>query len=306
MCCSAEQPRGSDQHTNTDQHQAPDISRLSPVLQRQWHYAKNAHLGNILIRPYSDRKVWWSCAQCPDGHPHAWEAHVNNRSKGTSCPFCTNKRVCQHNSLASKHPDVAAEFSPRNQGTAHDYTAASGDKVFWQCKLGHEYIASIKCRTLQNRGCPSCFASRNSSQPKQKHPVLTDSPSAVMQFWDSELNAKQGLNPNKLRCRSKKVCNWICHRCPKGRPHRWRARPGTLYVGHRCPCCSGRKACVCNSLESLSPEVAAEWDYTRNTGTPADYTASSSSKVWWHNDTRGSFEAKIYDRTYLRKPLPGA
>ena len=243
--------------------------------------------------------------QCSDGLPHAWEATVDLRSRGRSCPFCANRKVCHHNSLATKRPDIAVELIGRNQHTAHDYTAGSGEKVFWRCKHGHEYVASIDSRTTKNRGCPECFAIRQSSQPQQKHPVLADSQHAMMQYWDSELNTKEGLYLNKITCRSSKVCSWICHSCPRGQPHRWQARPATLYAGHGCPCCSGRKACVCNSLQSLFSDVAAEWDYNRNTGTPADYPAHSSSKVWWYNDNRGSFQNRIADRTYVRKQLPG-
>ena len=245
---SSHQPHGSNQPIGTSQEQGPDISLLSPVLQRQWVHAKNAHLGNRVIKRYSNKKVWWQCDQCPDGHPHEWEALVNSRSCGASCPFCTNKRVCQHNSLATKHPDIATEISFRNRGTAHDYTAGSGKDVLWQCKHGHEWIASINERTTQKNGCPECFASRNSSQPKRRHPVLADSQHAMMRYWNSEMNTKEGLNPNNIKCRSRTRCHWVCHCCPKGLPHRWRASPDTLYGGHGCPCCSGHQACVCNSL----------------------------------------------------------
>ena len=295
---SSYQPYGSDQHLG------PDISLLSSMLQRQWDHAKNAHLGNILIRPYSHKRVWWQCDQCPLGHPHAWEAEV--RSRGRSCPFCASQRVCQHNSLATKHPDIAAEISPRNQGTAHDYTAGSEKNMFWRCKHGHEWTASILKRTIQKNGCPACFASRRASRPQQQHPFLADSHHAMMQYWDSEPNAKEGLDSSEIRCRSNKLCNWVCHCCPKGRPHRWRARPGTMYLGHGCPCCSGHKVCICNSLQSLCPEVAADWDYSRNTGTPDDYPAGSRSKVWWCTDKRGSFQAHIHDRTSDHRRRLGA
>ena len=43
--------------------------------------------------------------------------------------------------------------------------------------------------------------------------------------------------------------------------------------------------------------MAAEWDYERNTGTPAEYTAQSNKKVWWHNSRRGHFQAVIQNRT---------
>ena len=302
---SSHHAHSSSQRTGTSQEQGPDISLLSPILQRQWDHAKNAHHGNILIKPYTDRKVWWRCDQCPHGRPHVWEANIRDRSRGTLCPFCTNKKVCQHNSLATKHPDIAEEFSDRNQGTAHDYIAGSAEKVIWRCKQGHEFSTAICSRTVNNRGCPECFATRKSSQPQQRHPVLADSQHAMLQYWDSELNAKEGLSLKEIRCRSQKVCNWVCHRCPKRRPHRWQATPGTLYKGGGCPCCSGHKACVCNSLRSLCPEVASEWDYTRNTGTPNDYSAGSHSRVWWYNDRRGSFESKINHRTRVRKQLPG-
>ena len=85
----------------------PDISLLADELQKQWHDKLNMHFGNVLIRPGSDRKVWWSCDQCPDGLPHIWKATVLNRTQGTGCPFCSGNTVCQHNTLARKAPEVA-------------------------------------------------------------------------------------------------------------------------------------------------------------------------------------------------------
>ena len=104
-----------------------------------------------------------------------------------------------------------------------------------------------------------------------------------------------------IRCRSSKVCNWICHCCPKGRPHRWQAPAYKVCLGSGCSCCSGHRACICNSLQSLFPEVAAEWDLGRNPGTPADYPAGSGSKVWWYSDKRGSFQSTIKNRTAARR-----
>ncbi len=63
--------------------QGPDTSLLADELQKQWDDRLNMHLGNILIRPDSHRKVWWSCDQCPEGFPHIWEASILNRTFGT-------------------------------------------------------------------------------------------------------------------------------------------------------------------------------------------------------------------------------
>lgn len=119
-------------------------------------------------------------------------------------------------------------------------------------------------------------AIRNSSQPKRRHPFLSDSQHPMMQNWDWELNNKACLDAKKIRCRRPKVANCICRQCPRGQPHRWQATVGSMYFGSGCPCCSGRKACICNSLQSLYPDVAAEWDYSNNTDTPCDYSAHSN------------------------------
>ena len=70
-----------------------------------------------------------------------------------------------------------------------------------------------------------------------------------------------------------------------------------MYQGTGCPCCFGSKVCTCNSLQTLFPDVAAEWDYTKNEGTPSDTTARTKDRVWWHNSKRGYFQATIVSRT---------
>ena len=59
--------------------------------------------------------------------------------------------------LAVLHPDVAKEWHPTKNGefTPRDYTHGSGQKVWWKCKKGHEWDATIAHRT-NGRGCPEC------------------------------------------------------------------------------------------------------------------------------------------------------
>lgn len=282
---------------NTHQQQGPDISQLSPLLQRQWDHAKNAHLGSILVKVHSRHKVWWSCDQCPMGFVHSWVTTVTHRSYGSSCPYCCNKAVCQHNSLATHAPAVAAQFSSRNKRTAHDYTFGTSQHVIWQCEHGHEWSAAVNSRTSHKTGCPECSALRRALQPRKRHPVLTNSQQPVMQRRDWNLNAKAGLDPSKITCSSRKRANWICHCCSKGQPHRWQAIVENVFRGTGCPCCAGRQPCKCNSLQSLFPKIAAEWDYIRNKGTPDDYTAFSAIKVWWYSDKRGHSLSAISSRT---------
>ena len=66
------------------QQEGPNIS-LDSALQQQWDHAANAANAYLGIKPQSNRKVWWNCDQCPDGHLHRWEAVVQNRSNGSGC-----------------------------------------------------------------------------------------------------------------------------------------------------------------------------------------------------------------------------
>ncbi len=85
----------------------PDICELSPQLQQEWHPDNNALLGGIKVKPNSGKRVMWSCTVCPNcpaGIPHVWEIAVGNRTRGSKCPYCAGKTVCQHSSLATKAP----------------------------------------------------------------------------------------------------------------------------------------------------------------------------------------------------------
>ena len=286
--------------TGQAEKQGTDITRLTPLLQSQWDHLKNAHFGNVLITPHGHKKVWWVCDQCPDGHAHEWEATVANRTNGSSCPYCASRRVCQHSSLPTIAPAVAAQWSSNNQLSSDRFTANSNKPAIWQCCCGHEWTATISNRTHGKTGCPECQRVKKTGRTPQRHPVLAQGQPKVMQLWDWEANGRTGLDPSELRCFSAKQASWICHKCPKGQPHRWQARVRDVSWGSRCPCCAGKQACSCNSLQALHPTIAAEWDYTRNQGTPRDYLACSHKEIWWYNRRRGHFQSRIVDRTYVR------
>ena len=282
------------------QQQGPDISQLSPKLQQQWDHARNTHLGNVSIPNNSGQKVYWTCSDCPDGHPHQWEAGVLHRTKQPGCPFCLGDRVCQHNSVATKAPDVAASWdSTANQGTPHDFTAHSNFKKHWHCLVcGHKWQAIISSRTGgQKCGCPECFNLKRSG-PKLRHPTLTECNHPLLEEWDKEANAKEGLFPDKLRLGSNKRVHWVCSKCPLGMMHKYVSTVNARALsGSGCSCCRGRTACKCNSLPSLYPEVAREWDFSKNDKTPWDYTAKSQAVVWWKSSDLRSWQQPISSRT---------
>ena len=70
-------------------------------------------------------------------------------------------------------------------------------------------------------------------------------------------------------------------KCIKG--HEWLSSPHNRRSGNGCPYCSGRLPIVGETdLESRFPEIAKEWDYSKNGDiTPKDISYGSSKKFWW-------------------------
>ena len=281
------------------QQERPDISLLSPVLQKQWDHAANAQLGNIVIRPHSHRKASWKCEQCPDGHLHQWTAPVANRTKGRGCPQCSGYKVCLHNCLRRIAPWAAAQWDYEANaalGTPDSIIANSHQVVGWHCQVcSHRWTASPNSRVQHQSGCPKC-ARRG---PVTKHPTFAESHHPLLEQWDHKRNEVCGNHPHNTRLGSGKQIYWLCNRCPAGQEHSWSAQPASRTSYHQCGCpiCAGHVACRCNSLQALFPDTAAEWDHRKNKGQPSDYTARSNRLVWWYTPQHGSWQQIINART---------
>ncbi|KAL3153607.1 hypothetical protein ABBQ32_013213 [Trebouxia sp. C0010 RCD-2024] len=260
------------QHAHVQQ-EGPDISNLHLPLQQQWDLHANAHLGNIVIKPQSKKRVWWRCDQCPDGHLHTWSAVVQNRSNSSGCPQCSGYQVCKHNSLATKAPLVAAQWDyGANTGTPDNVVAQSDHPVNWHCKAcGCKWEATPNSRVSREKaGCPQCANDAKTKQ-RTRQPTFAACNHPLLAEWDYESNAAKGHFPGKVRLRSNKQIFWLCTKCPATQKHSWSAAPhhrtGRVKTG--CPFCARKAACRCNSLQALCPDIAAEWDYSKKQASPA-------------------------------------
>ncbi|KAL3132807.1 hypothetical protein ABBQ38_006734 [Trebouxia sp. C0009 RCD-2024] len=294
-------------HCQSDRSQhvqqgAPNISRLDPALQQQWDHAANAHLGNIDIKPQSNRKVWWRCDQCPDGHLHRWFTKVQKRTNGTGCPQCRGYAVCKHNCLATKAPKVAAQWDyDAIIGTPDSVVAQSNTKVGWKCsECGCKWRASPNSRVSKSKtGCPECPNNAKTKKKQTRHPTFAECQHPLLGEWDHKRNAAQGFLPDNTRLRSTKKIYWLCTKCPAGQEHSWPAKPcqRTTSSMTGCPFCAGHAACRCNSLQALYPGIAAKWDHSKNEGQPSDFIGSSTHLAWWSSPQRASWQQRIYCRT---------
>ena len=141
------------------QHKGPDISLLKPQLQKQWHHAKNQHLGDKQVHPGSKLHAWLTCDQCPCGLPHVWQARVYSRQGlNSQCPFCTNMNLCLHNSLSTIAPSVASYWDTAKNGvTADQVVAGSNSRRHWLCPMcSNRWQAQVSTKVIKNSGCPKC------------------------------------------------------------------------------------------------------------------------------------------------------
>ena len=137
----------------TSQH---NLSVVNPKLAQEWHPSKNGKLTPKDVTPKFPQKFWW---QCKKGHD--WEARLDHRSNGSGCPYCSGRRTCKNNCLATVNPKLANEWHPSKNGklTPEDVTPWSNKKMWWQCKQGHEYKTSVGHRS-NGDGCPYCSGRR--------------------------------------------------------------------------------------------------------------------------------------------------
>ena len=283
----------------------PDISLLASELQKQWHEKLNRQLGHIRIKPYSNRKVWWSCDQCPEGLPHIWEASVSSRAYGTGCPFCSGNAVCQHNTLARKAPEVALFWDAnKNHPKSPDHvTFKSGMRAHWKCSAClHEWQASVLNKVCGKTGCPMCAKAncgRKADGTRQKHLTFATAKHALLQQWDHDRNKESGNFPDNTSLRSVKLIWWQCHECPKGRVHSWQARPAGRTSPKKptgCPCCVGHQLCKCNTLQTVYPDIAADFDVEKNGVSAVEVTSSTSTKYSWLSDKPGANKRSVHQR----------
>ena len=259
---------------------------------------KNHHFGIKVVKPHSHGKAWWSCSNCPDGHPHIWEARVADRSYGSKCPYCTGREVCKHNSLATISPaSVKYWHKQRNLPLTPDTVlAGSNARAHWLCSTClHEWKCQIKVKVRRNSGCPECakaHSGRSKDGVRQKHPTFASCNHPLLSQWDHDRNAREGNYPENTTLGSGKRIWWICDECPRGKKHSWSATAQHRTRAHAtatgCPFCSHRQPCDCNSLHTLYPELAADFDSKANGVTPDQVTAGTIVKYRWLSDKVGA------------------
>ncbi|MBR4144178.1 MAG: zinc-ribbon domain-containing protein [Lachnospiraceae bacterium] len=203
-----------------------DLFTTNPELKPEWDYDRN-NIDPTQITAGSGKKVYWIC---PLGH--SYDAYISTRtSQKCGCPYCSipAKRVLKgFNDLETKYPAIAKEWHLTKNGTLtpDGVLCGSARKVWWTCKLGHEYLQTINYK-VKGGGCPYCSHQKllpGFNDFATEHPEL-------LEEWDYDKNT---IKPNEITSQTHTKAWW---KCPFG--HSYQAsmdsRCGNSHTG--CPIC---------------------------------------------------------------------
>ena len=75
------------------------------------------------------------------------------------------------NDLATKFPDVVAQWHPTKNGdfTPDHISGGSHRKMWWVCEKAHEWQATVSSRTYGGTGCPVCWHSDRQEAREHHH-----------------------------------------------------------------------------------------------------------------------------------------
>ena len=188
------------------------LASLNPEISDEWNFDRNLPLEPTMFFPGSNEKVWW---QCEWGHE--WPAKIDNRTRGTGCPYCEGHKAAEENNLARRFPEVAKEWHPTENGdlTPFDVTPGSERRVWWKGNCGHEWSAQIKNRTSHHSRCPFCFGKGRSKSLGKDNNLAVRFPEIAKQ-WHATRNGD--LSACEVSPGSTRKVWWQCER-----GHEWPA-----------------------------------------------------------------------------------
>ncbi len=207
--------------------------------------------------------------------------------------------VLKDNSVESVFPELIEEWDvEKNEGITPDaFSARNRKKVWWKCKKGHSWLASINTRTVQKLGCPYCAGQRIITGENDFETWCRKNNNRLLDEWDYRRNTEK---PSEIPKSYKGKIFW---KCAMG--HEWAATVYNRMNGTGCPICNTGNNVMRNkvslaewcSINNLS--LCDEWDFEKNNDiTPQKVSYRSHKKVWWKCSRGHEWEAEIKSRTY--------
>ena len=231
---------------------------------------------------FYDSRRWlkWICNTCHG----EYGAYIKEIVNGKECPFCSEKYPLPgFNTIAVKHPDIAALWSEKNEISA-DETLVNGNNAIWTCPVCHgDYNAPIKEVVNGNADCPYCNDRKllpGFNSLAARYPDI-----AAMWSDKNQFSADQIL-PNTT------MAFWTCPTCHGDYP----ARINKVINGKvECPYCNNKKVLPgFNSLAVKYPDIANMWS-TQNKLSADQVLPNVNYALWTCPTCHGDYSARIIE-----------
>ncbi|WP_429595247.1 zinc-ribbon domain-containing protein [Arthrobacter crystallopoietes] len=138
-----------------------DLATTHPHVASWWHPSKN-RLKPTDVKAGSEKRVWWLC---PDGHEFEQMIAYRANQKKQQCPVDTGRLLLSGvNDLATKHPDLVAEWNYELNDVSPDQIVPGTTKRCWTCEHGHTQHMQVSNR-IRSGGCSECPPDRRVGTP---------------------------------------------------------------------------------------------------------------------------------------------
>ena len=133
-------------------------------LDMHWHKDNENSPWNILA---SSARTYVTI-QCDKKPYHVYTQAASSFTKGIGCPYCINRKVHPHDSLAVLYPEVIDRWSDKNDKSPYEYSPHSEIKVWLKCPSGKhgDYLQKIANAVIYEFRCPDCSLEETSKRMK--------------------------------------------------------------------------------------------------------------------------------------------
>lgn len=108
--------------------------------------------------------------------------------------------------FAKYFPNLAEEWSEKNEDDINDFSRSSPYKAIWVCSVcGFEWEAQIVSRCTGSGGCPNC---RDQKKKKETGGFLAFHPDLKLDWSDQNV-----IDPSAFDTHSTERVLWKCHEC---------------------------------------------------------------------------------------------
>lgn len=266
-----------------------DLTTMYPELAKQFDTERN-NIDPSDIKASGDKPYWWRCEKF--SHPHLLKIGLKIRGKG--CGVCNGRQVLVgFNDFATINPDIAKELNVELSGkTAQEFTYGSDkEKLFWNCSLGHLYIAKPSDRN-KGHGCNVCAGRvvlAGFNDLESNYPEIA-----------AEFDVKKNdTTPDKILKSSIYKHWWIC---PIGHSYDLKVDERTR-KNSGCPYCSNHRVLTgFNDLQTIYPKIAEELDEVKSGFKASAILAGTTKMAYWKCKVcQYEWSTKVANRTIKGK-----